>query len=554
MIAQLHIENYALIEVLHIRFDKGFSVITGETGAGKSIILGALSLVQGNRADTGVIKSGTRKCIVEALFQIKEYGLNDFFVENDIDYDDETYIRREININGKSRAFINDTPVNLNILRELTDKMIDIHSQFQTRSLDDKDFQLSVIDNVAGISRQIRIFKEDLREYHSLKRKLEALQKKEIETNRQKDYHQFLLEELTGANLNPEEQEDLENELQILNHAEEIKSGLFQAGELLLEGENTVLDQLRNLYSNLEKLIDYYPDLKDLTDRFDSSLIEMEDIARELQRMEDRIQFDPDRLQLLANRLDFIYGLQQKHHVSTVRDLIEIKNGLEKEIENADSLVQDIEKITRELQEREAKLWQMAEKISEERRKTTSYFEKEIMKRAADLGLSASKFKVILERSDQFLENGIDKVTYLFQANRGGDMREISEVASGGERSRLMLVIKSLISQKNLLPTLIMDEIDIGVSGEIAGKMGTLFSEMSKQMQVIVITHLPQIAAKGKHHYLVFKTENKKETKTNIELLNEEGRIEEIAKMLSDQKITDAALKTSRELLGLASI
>ncbi len=551
MLLHLSIENYALIQKLELDFYEGFSVITGETGAGKSILLGALSLILGKRADSQILLDKSKKCIIEGTFKIKDYGLNDFFQKNQLDYDDISILRREINKNGKSRAFINDTPVNLNILKELGDKLVDIHSQNKTITLNDSDFQLAVIDNYAGHSDIIKKYKSEYSNFINLDAQLSKLIEKEDKYQADKDYYKFLFDELNKAELKQGEQEELEKKLEILNNAEKIKTNLFKASYYLNSSDNNLLTQLVEVNSLISEISNYYPEIKEINDRLDSNIIDIKDISNDIERIEQKLVYDSKQVEKLNDRLDVIYHLQQKHRVSSIDDLIKIKNSLSDKLNNISSLKENINKLKLEISDKKLILSELANSISKNRKKSIPQIEKELLKIFSNLAMQNAQFKVEQTQLSNFTKDGIDRVRFLFNANRGGEKREISKIASGGELSRLMLSIKSLISQKNLLPTIIFDEIDMGVSGDIAAKVGDIMKKMSSSMQVIAITHLPQIAGKGDTHYLAFKVFEKNHTKSIIKKLNEKERINEIAKMLSSSKISSAAHQTAKELLEI---
>ena len=549
MLVHLSVENYALIEQLEISFDSDFSVITGETGAGKSILLGALSLILGQRTDTSVLKGKTKKCIIEGTFRINNYGLEPFFENNDLDYDKETILRREINPNGKSRAFVNDTPVTLNVLKSLTERLINVHSQYETLTLNDADFQLSVIDVYAGLTEETSDYAEAYRCFVRSKKELDDLLEKEKQLRADKDYYQFLYDELIALNLSTGEQVELEKELDILNHAEEIKSNLYKVSNLLQYADDNLLDKMAEVRSILDNLTGYYQEMKNIYDRIDSSLIELKDTTYEIEKIEQGVSYDPARIEVIEERLNQIYKLEQKHQVKSDKDLVEVLQKIEQKLLEITSFDDEILSLRNNIHQRESELRDFAFKISAARKKVFSKIEKELTIRIIELGMPEATFKIDHIIEEILTNDGFDKVRFLFNANRGGALKEISSVASGGERSRLMLGIKSMITKNNLLPTIIFDEIDLGVSGEIAGKMGSILQMMGNDMQVIALTHLPQIAGKGKNHYLVYKETDSDTTRSLIKKLNRQERITEIAKMLSDETITDAATKTAKELL-----
>ncbi|MFO8234174.1 MAG: DNA repair protein RecN [Bacteroidales bacterium] len=549
MFQSLKIQNYALIDHVDIKFDTGFITITGETGAGKSILIGALSLILGNRADTSLLKDEKRKCIVEASFNVEKYNLQHIFEYHDLDYDKETIIRREINSNGKSRAFVNDTPVNIKVLKDLGNYLVDIHSQHQNLILKDNTFHLNVIDAYADQKELIKNYKDLYTEFRKTEKEYHQLKSKAEQSKADLDYYQFQYDQLEKANLSEEEQEELENELEILNHAEEIKYNLSRALHLLTNDEGSVLTQMREADDSLKKIVDFFPKVKKLSERVESSYIEIQDIANELDVLNQDIEYDPQRLEFIQERLDEIYSLQHKHHVNTVSELIKIKKDLEKQIEEIDSMDFRLEEINNELEERKEQLTQLSDKLSESRKKVIPSIEQHITNMLVELGIPNATFNVGYENTEEFTPNGRDRIQFLFSANKNFSPEDISKVASGGELSRVMLSLKSLIAESTSLPTIIFDEIDSGTSGEIADKMGTIMKKMSRRIQVLNITHLPQIASKGDSQYLVYKEDHEDKTHTNIRKLNNEERIKEIAKMLSGEQLTDTALQNAKEFL-----
>ncbi len=549
MLNHLSIENYALIEKLDIDFSEGLSVITGETGAGKSILIGALSLILGKRADMHVLLNKSKKCIVEGSFNIINYGLDIFFKKYELDYENITILRREINKNGKSRAFINDTPVNLNLLKEFGDKLVDIHSQHNIITLNDSNFQLAVIDNYINHNELINNYKSEYFKYINQKNKLKELIEKENQLKTDQDYFKFQFDELENAQLIKGEQENIENELEILNHSEEIKSNLFKASQLLNNDENNLINSLSEVNSLIHQLAGYLENLKEIDERIVSNLIDLKDVADEIDKIESQINFDPAQIEKLNNRLDLIYHLQQKHRVTTITELLKIKEIFSGKLQGITSLDENIRKLRSDLNEQEKTLKKLANKISQNRKKAIPEIEKNIITILSRLAMPDAQIKIIQSNLPDFNRDGFDKVKFLFNANKGGVLNELSKIASGGELSRLMLSVKSLISQRNLLPTIFFDEIDLGVSGDIAGKVGDILLKMSKLMQVVAITHLPQIAGKGNEHLLVYKQTDEDSIKSKIKKIKNEERIKEIAKMLSGDKITKAAIENAKELL-----
>jgi DNA repair protein RecN (Recombination protein N) len=549
MLTKLTIENYALIDKLEIVFSGGFSVITGETGAGKSILLGALGLILGQRIDPSVMLDPDRKCVVEGHFIIKNYQLEEFFSMNELDYEETSILRREITLAGKSRAFINDTPVTLNILKELGDHLLNIHSQHSIITLNDANFQLAVLDDYAGIQNEVGSYREKFSGYIRLKKQLEELLQMESKLRSDRDYFQFLFQELDAAALKEGEQDELENKLQVLTHAEEIKSNLYKAIEILSDGDIGVLKQLTEI-SNLAAIISkYHPELADIITRLKGNHIDLKDINSSFERIAEEILVEPNEIEAISNRLDLIYRLEKKHRVSAIEELILSKGEFEKKLQEVASLDNKIADFQNQIDEEAKILSEAALKISEERKKIISGLEMNIISILQELGMPDARVKIDHHISSDLTRDGLDKVKFLFSSNKGVELDDISRIASGGELSRLMLSIKSLISQKNLLPTIIFDEIDIGVSGNIAGKVGVILKKMAKNMQVIAITHLPQIAGKGEIHYLVYKIVEDRMTKSLMKKLDREERVNEIAKMLGDGNVTLSASKMASELL-----
>lgn len=549
MLVRLSVRNFALIRELDIEFNKPFSVITGETGAGKSIILGALSLILGQRADVQGLFDNKAKCTIEGVFNIKGCSLEAYFEENDLDYEDLCIIRREITPQGKSRAFVNDTPVNLNQLREITSRLVDVHSQHQTLLLQESSFQLSVVDSVAGNGPLLLEYSKIFRELGELKKQMEELQTKQEKSQAELDYHNFLFDELDKAGLISGEQEAAEAEVEILNHAEEIKSKLFAAVELLINREDNLLKQLNEITHQLGAAAKYHPEVAGFTSRLREVNLELKDIASSVDHLSEQTTVDPERLEKLNDRLSLIYQLEQKHRVNTVDELIEIKNAIELKINAVASLSESLDALEKEIELKAGILHQLAENLSERRRQVLPEMEASVLGIITQLGMKDARFKILLTPLDKPGKNGKDLVTFLFSANLGVPMNEISRVASGGELSRLMLAVKSMISTSSLLPTIIFDEIDIGISGDIASRVGNILKKISEKMQVIVITHLPQIAGRSAEHFRVFKYNQDNKTFTSINLLNDAERIAELALMISGNAELEAARETAKELL-----
>jgi DNA repair protein RecN (Recombination protein N) len=550
MLQHLFVQNYALIDQLSIGFDKGLTTITGETGAGKSILVGALSLILGQRADKSVLKDDTKKCIVEATVNIKNNNLTPFFNENDIDYNEQTIIRREISPNGKSRAFINDTPYNINTLRSLGLKLIDIHSQHYNLELNNNLFQLKVIDTIAQNQKLVSQYYGNYKAYRALEKEYHALEAAIAKTKADKDYFQYQYEQLEKAHLDEQNQEELEHEVQALEHAEDIKTNLSNAVYLMNGDEQTLLSKLSEVKQLVQDVISFYPKAEEHSNRIESAYIELKDIAAEIEMMAENIEHDPQRLILIKEKLDAIYNLQQKHHVATIDALITIREDILQKLENIETGDSRMEELKTSLSEKQEQLHALAMDISNKRKTAIPILGNKIKELLLQLGIPNASFKVLHEACEDFTETGIDRVNFLFSANKKMKEQEISKIASGGELSRLMLSIKYLVLENITLPTVIFDEIDAGVSGDIADKMGNIIKAMAEKIQVVNITHLPQIASKGNQHFLVYKYDDETTTHTGIKLLNEKERITEIAKMLSGEDLTDAAINNAKVLLG----
>ena len=552
MLKQLYIKNFTLIDELNISLYPGFSVITGETGAGKSIILGAIGLLLGNRADSKAIKAGRDRCVIEAHFDLSRYGMQKFFDDNDIDYDaDDTIIRRELTAAGKSRAFINDTPVPLTRMRELGEQLVDIHSQHQNLLLQKEDFQLNVVDIIAQDADQLKIYQKEYYAYRKAKELLEEL-KAEIAKNREnEEFMRFQHKELDDANLQEGELEQLEQEAETLSHSEDIKTALFEADSALSGDDDSILDKLKNATHQLENICDVYPSMADVAGRMQSSYIELKDIAQEISSSVDHVEFDPNRLDAINTRLDKLYTLQQKFHVETVTELIATRDRIAEQLSHIDNGDEDIEEKEKEVATLFAKAEKQAALLTSIRQKSAKAIEKEMKGRLIPLGIPNVRFEIAFAEKP-LSGNGADKVSFLFSANKSTQLQPVSQVASGGEIARVMLSLKAMISGAVKLPTIIFDEIDTGVSGKIAEKMADIMEEMGLQnRQVLSITHLPQIAAKGSHHYKVLKEETENGTISHMKELNNQERIEEIAQMLSGSDITQAALANAKELLRI---
>ena len=551
MLQTLHIENYALIRETDIRFGDGFVAITGETGAGKSILLGALGLLLGQRADSAVLADKERKCVVEARFDIGGLGLRSLFEEADVDYDDLLILRREILPAGKSRAFANDTPVQLPFLKALAPLIIDIHSQHQTLTLADSHFRLSLLDTLGAKAATLEGYQAAYREYTSLKKALETLTGEEAQNRRDADYLQFQFAELDDAHLEAGEQEALEQESQLLAHAEAVRAGLSEAAALMDDDEGqAILPRLRQAKGALAHIAAYHPAAEALLARVDSTLIELDDICGELQHAADGVTYSPERQQTVDERLALLYRLEKKHGVESVAQLIEIREALDERLQSISSLDERIKSLMEQVDRAFAALQAAADALTASRRKAGSALAKNILPTLHDLGMPEARFAVELSPAATYGPSGHDAVVFLFNANRGGEMRDIAKVASGGELSRLMLAIKSMLTSHQLLPTIIFDEIDTGVSGDISVAVGTIMRRMAEHMQVVAITHLPQIAAKVSQHLKVYKETEDDSTVSRIRELSPDDRITEVATMLSSDPPTAAALQTARELMG----
>jgi DNA repair protein RecN (Recombination protein N) len=550
MLTRLTIKNYALIDELVIDFDRGFNIVTGETGAGKSIILGALSLILGGRADTQTLRDNTKKCVVEGIFEIDASRMKPFFDTHSLDYDDRSIFRREITPAGKSRAFINDTPVNVKQMSEIGPSLIDIHSQLQNLELTSKQFQLDLVDVVADNEKIVSEYQKDFTGYQKKILLLEELKEKAEKEKSDLDYYQFQFDQLEKAGLTENEQEELEEEREKLTHAEEIKSILLRVMELFENEQFSILPMVREGLHELRRIAGYFKDAFRLEERLESVHIELNDIFQELQSQSENLELDPTRLKFLDERLDLIYSLQQKHRVQTVGDLLKLKAQFEKQIAGIVDYDVQIAAREKELNVHFRELTIQAEQISKRRQQTFSGIEKKVIQVLTQLGMPKARFRVIHEKLSNPGKNGLDSIGFLFSANKDMEPAEIARVASGGETSRLMLAVKSLITRKKNLPTLIFDEIDSGVSGEIALKMGDILRDFSRSVQIIHITHLPQIAGKGDHHYKVFKFDNAQGTFTSIKKLDPSERIEELAKMVGGDKPTENAFQTARDLMS----
>ncbi|MFD2528829.1 DNA repair protein RecN [Polaribacter marinaquae] len=550
MLSQLSINNYALINQLSIDFSSGLSIITGETGAGKSILLGALGLVLGNRADLSSLKDTTKKCIVEAKVAISNYNLQDFFEEVDLDYEAETIIRREILPSGKSRAFINDTPVTLTVLNQLRVKLIDVHSQHQTMQLSDTNFQFSILDALAKNAPRIASYKRGFSQLNKLKRELLKLEEKQQEANKQYDYNLHLFKELEDAKIKVDEQEVLEEKLEKLNNIEEIKDNLAEALELTINEEIGIQNLLNTLDNRLTKIASFSKEYQELSARITSVKIEIDDVVSELEDANENVDFNPNEAEEINDRLQLLYNLQKKHLVNSNKELLAVFEEISEKVVAVESADEFIQKKQQEIASVSEKLDKVAGLITKARTASIPKLNKQLEVLLADLGMENARFSIKIKPTKNYFSNGKDELTFLFSANKGGNFGELKKVASGGELSRIMLSVKTILSENTQLPTIIFDEIDTGVSGEVSNKIAAIMQQMSKNMQVIAITHLPQIAAKGNSHYKVYKAEVNGVTTTNLKQLTAEERVKEIAEMLSGKDISESALTHAKELLN----
>ena len=550
MLTQLSINNYALINQLTIDFSSGLSIITGETGAGKSILLGALGLVLGNRADLSSLKDTSKKCVVEAKVAIATYNLKDFFEEVDLDYEELTIIRREILPSGKSRAFVNDTPVKLSVLNELREKLIDVHSQHQTMELSDNSFQFSIVDALAKNQDKIDSYKRGFVKLNQLKKELQGLETIQKEANQQYDYNLHIFNELEEAKIKVDEQEELEDKLEKLNNIEDIKLNLSEALEISANDEIGLQNLLNSLENRLSKIASFSKEYQELSARITSVKIEVDDIVSELEDANENVEFNPNEIEEINDRLQLLYNLQKKHYASNNEDLLKVFEELSEKVSQVENAEETINNKKKEIDDVAEKLDKVATLITKSRTEAIPGLKKELEFLLADLGMENARFSIKIKPTKNYFANGKDELEFLFSANKGGNFGELKKVASGGELSRIMLSVKTVLSANTQLPTIIFDEIDTGVSGEVSNKIAAIMQQMSKNMQVIAITHLPQIASKGKNHYKVYKEEIKGITTTNLKQLSTEERIKEIAEMLSGKDISDSALTHAKELLN----
>lgn len=550
MLRQLYIKNFALIDELDMEFRSGFSVITGETGAGKSIILGAIGLLLGQRADSKSVKMGADKCVIEAHFDLSRYGMADFFEQNDIEYDaSDTIIRRELTAAGKSRAFINDTPVALTMLKELGERLVDVHSQHQNLLLNKQDFQLGVVDIIAGNAKELANYQQSYDDYQQLCREEQRV-REEIEQGRQSaDFMQFQFDELTSAKLTDGEQEELEQRSDTMSHSEEIKHALYEVQTACLDEANGIVGRSKRAVYSLQSIERVYPEVKELAERMQSAYIELKDMADEVSSRLEDIDFDPAELEAVNARLDKIYDLQKKYHVDSISGLLSIQQDLQRKLSNIENSDETLQELSAKCQKQKVLCMKMADALTATRTKAARKIEKEISTRLVPLGMPNVRFQIVVETAE-LARNGQDKVAFLFSANTSTPLQPVAQVASGGEIARVMLALKVMISGAVKLPTIIFDEIDTGVSGKIAEQMARMMDEMGRsERQVISITHLPQIAALGATHYKVYKEETAQGTISHMQMLNAEERIREIAQMLSGSDVTEAAIQNAKELL-----
>lgn len=550
MLRSLSIQNFALIEQLQVSFDSGLITITGETGAGKSLLLGALGLLLGKRADINSVKDNTQKCFIEGVFDIKKYDLVSFFKQEELDYEDQTIIRREILPSGKSRAFVNDTPVTLQSLTSLGARLIDIHSQHQTLEITTNDFQFEVLDALAGADREIESYKRGLELLKEKKKEVNVLIASQEEFTKEYDYNAFLLKELEEAKLKVGEMQELEEQYEQLNNIEEIQERLSGSIAIVSSEEIGVSDQLNTIKNNILKIESYSSPLKELSQRIQSVYIELDDIGETLLGELEKLEADPEQLEKTSQRLQLLNNLLVKHSVSKIEELVVLTEELHEKVSKTESLTEDIEQLKKEISKIESKLDEVANKIHKKRNKALPQLIKELEDILKELGMTNATFQASLELQEKYLSNGKEVLEFLFSANKGGGYGQLKKVASGGELSRIMIAIKSILSRYAQLPTIIFDEIDTGVSGEIAHKMADLMKDMSQKMQVFSITHLPQIAAKGQNHYKVYKEDLQNTTITQLKLLSREERIKEIAEMIGGKNISDSALTHAKSLLG----
>lgn len=551
MLKSLSIKNFALIDDLKVSFSEGFTIITGETGAGKSILLDALHLILGKRADMGVLRNNEEKCIIEAEFDVQNYHIQDFFQQEDIDYEGVTFVRREILPSGKSRAFINDTPATLDVLSQLGKILVDIHSQHETQLIGNEGFQFDVVDVLAQNQEVLEQYKIELKQYKKEVRKLKELEDFQKNTQKEYDYNSFILSELQEFDLEEGMQQELEEIYEQASNVESIKEGLAQASNLLENEDFGIVSQLRDLKITLSKLSEYGGQYAEIYQRIEDTFIEVDDISQEIYNLTENVDFDPNELKIIHRKLQKIYDLQKKHQVSSVKELIQIRQKLEDQIAKVENIEELIDQQQKQVSLSKQKVAQVAQIIHQNREKHIPYLTQTLEQMLSELGMPNARFLIELNVSDEFLSNGSDELKFLFSANKGGNFGALKKVASGGELSRIMLSVKSILATKIALPTIIFDEIDTGVSGEISQKMGEIMKQMSHNRQVFAITHLPQVASKGEEHFKVFKEDIQGRTTTQLKKLSMQSRIEELAQMLGGKDITDTARQHAKQLLGV---
>ncbi len=552
MLKQLSVKNYILIDELDIRLEKGLGIITGETGAGKSIILGALGLMLGQRADVGELLDKKKKCIIEGVFDVRAYQMKTFFEEKELDYADECTIRREINPEGKSRAFVNDTPVNLTTLKELSSRLVDIHSQHESLLLGNRSFQLNVLDAYSGNQDLLKSYKLNFTSWKQAEKTYLTLLDEEAKSKSDFDYLNFQFNEISALKLKEGEQVSLEFEQQKLEHGEEIVEQLNRSVMMIRDGDENVIAQLSLVHQLLQGIKKFDDQFETQSDRLQSVLIELKDIHAELEDAIGKLQLDPKRLEEVNERLSFIYNLQKKHRLQTIEELLQFEDELSQKLQRISSFEDEILRLKKEVDDKKSTLLKSGNALTSSRKKAIPALEKEVTQQLSELAMPHAVLRIALieENENIFTADGMEKIQFLFSANKGGDFKELAKVASGGEMSRLMLCIKSIMARLTAMPTVIFDEIDTGISGETAARVGTILKQMAKDHQVLAITHLPQIASKGNTHFLVYKEVKKSTTRSQLRILNEEERLNEIARMLSGEVLTDAALDNARVLLS----
>lgn len=550
MLQNLRIQNFALIEETDVKFDKGLTVITGETGAGKSILLGALGLTLGNRADVNTLHDKTKKCVVEVQYNIKAYDLKSFFESNELDFEEVTTIRREITPEGKSRAFINDTPTTVSVLKELGEQLIDIHSQHETLLLKQSHFQFELVDAFAQTAQLFADYKKQFGSLQKLKKQLEDLTAQELQAKKELDYFQFQFNELEEANIKTGELQKLEEESETLENAEFIKGNLSKSSLAISGGDDNLLSALTAIKQQLQSVSKFGKQFNELFERVNSLTIELKELSADIDNCEEDVIYDNARLEEVNSQLDKLNRLLKKHGVNSEEELLNIKNDIETKLQQFSSLEVSIEKTQKEILVLEKQCKALAKELSDKRQKALSGIEQNIKTMLASLSMANAQFKIELKQLDNLSSNGFDTISFLFTANKGAEFKELHKTASGGELSRLMLCLKALLAERTALPTIIFDEIDTGVSGDVADKIGIILNDMGKAMQVVTITHLPQMASKGSNHLFVYKSDSKNKTTSNIKALNKEERVAEIAKMLSTGNPTETALKNAKELLN----